>query len=113
MENHNPNLQDHWAAIYNESAYSEETLANHVGVTIPQLHKYISGTTKPRKKNFTLMIEAMKMALTAKGKIEFHPSYGYATTEQIARLREIGLCPERDQILKDIEQQTRHRGRSK
>lgn len=44
--------------------------------------------------------------------IEKHPSYGYATPEQIDRLKEIGICPERDAIMSDIEKQNRLKGRS-
>lgn len=45
--------------------------------------------------------------------IKFHPSYGYADLHQIARLKEIGVGNERDQILKDIKKQTAAESRKK
>jgi len=46
-------------------------------------------------------------------RLKKHPSYGYAYPEQIERLQEIGLCPERDRILKKITEQTKAKGKIK
>ena len=39
--------------------------------------------------------------------LQYHPSYGYATKSHINQLKKLGVCAERDQILKDIATQTK------
>lgn len=39
-------------------------------------------------------------------KLQWHPSYGWATEKQIQKLREISDGPEKKLILKEIEKQT-------
>lgn len=45
--------------------------------------------------------------------IKNHPSYGYATDDQIERLKVIGICPEYHQIMKAIAEQTKRKGKPK
>lgn len=39
----------------------------------------------------------------------YHASYGYATEAEIKRLDEIGVCHEREKIMKGIEQRARRK----
>ena len=42
-----------------------------------------------------------------------HPSFGYATEEEIKQLQTMGHCPQRDMILKAIEKRTLLKGKTK
>lgn len=43
--------------------------------------------------------------------LDKHPSYGYANPEQIKQLEVLGMGPDRDKILKDIEDQNKNKGK--
>lgn len=43
--------------------------------------------------------------------IPYNPAYGYATSEQIEKLKVLGLGPDYDQLLKQIELQTKKKGK--
>lgn len=45
--------------------------------------------------------------------IPFHPSYGYATAEQIDKLKELKVGPDYHRLLKEIEKQTKAKGKIK
>lgn len=51
------------------------------------------------------------MKVADKPRIPFHPAYGYATEEQIRQLENMGLGPQRDYLLKQIEEQTKRKER--
>lgn len=51
------------------------------------------------------------MATTKKPDIPRHPAYGYATAEQIEKLRTLGVGPDYYQLLKQIQKQHDKRGR--
>lgn len=46
-----------------------------------------------------------------KPRLKYHPSYGYATEEQIAELKNCGVGPRMEQILKEISKQTFAKGK--
>lgn len=37
-----------------------------------------------------------------------HPSFGYATLEEIEQLKTMGLCPDRDDLISIIKKRTRN-----
>jgi hypothetical protein len=47
---------------------------------------------------------------TPPNKIPFHPSYGYATPDQVQKLMELKDGTEYKQLLKQIEIQTKNKG---
>ena len=75
-----------------------------------QIWKYLRDGKLPREKTCLKIEDAMKKILTDK-RIPYHPAYGYATPEQIAQLSNMGLCPERDLLLKKIAQQNEAQGK--
>lgn len=47
-------------------------------------------------------------------RITWHPSYGWATPEQIDRIMGMGVCPERDKLIKEVyAQQKQYKGKNK
>ena len=58
------------------------------------------------------MKSIMKLADKDK-RLKWHPSYGYATHEQIERLKRLGIGPDLELLLKQIEEQTNNRGKHK
>lgn len=102
--------QCQWAEIYENSAYTIESLSKLAKVDGGSIRKYLWTSRTPRKSNMIKMEIAMYKA-QKKPRLLRHPSYGYATEEQIKRLHEIGMCPERDMIMKEIEKQTANRGK--
>ncbi len=47
------------------------------------------------------------------GELKYSPIYGYATKEQYEELQQIGIGPRRDYLMKEIEKQTKKKGRLK
>jgi hypothetical protein len=66
---------------------------------------------KPNKNNQQKATLMRDFIAKAPKRIPYHPSYGCATDEQIAALKTLGMGPERDYILKQIEKQTKLRGK--
>lgn len=46
-------------------------------------------------------------------KIPYHPAYGYATPEQIEKLKTLGKGPDYDHLWKVIAEQTKKKGKMK
>ena len=81
--------------------YDLQSFCSRFGFVPSRIKQIDQGKIKARKTTLERINEAMKKILTDE-KIEYHPSYGYATKAQIERLKNIGICPERDQLLKKI-----------
>lgn len=104
--------QEQWKDILEQSTYSDTTLADIAKIDVCSFRKYINNERTPRKKNMKIMEEIMDFA-KKEPKLTFHPSYGYASEHQINKLKTLGVCIERDLILKQIEKQTKNRGKEK
>lgn len=100
-------------SIYNGSAYTIAGLSAEAGCTEDILRGWIYHDRTPRKKNKALFENVMDKLKKSPPPIKFHPSYGYATEEQMGKLRELGLGIERDSILRQIEIQTKNNGKYK
>ena len=94
--------------IDNELTYSE--LARVAGIEPYVMQLYLDMKRRPKDENYDKIEDAMKRILTAE-RIPHHPSYGYATPEQVQKLASLGLGPDRDALVKKIEQQNQDRGR--
>ena len=105
-----PDSQVDWENIVDECALSINAICEDFKFYRQSFVKWLSCDRMPREKNRVRVIAAMHKIRDEK-KIPWHPSFGYATTEQIEKLNRIGLCPERDYILKQIEKQNKTQGK--
>lgn len=104
-----------WAQIVDESAFhSCAAIARHYGLCPKSLRKWVSPwggqRRQPNAANFEKVSSIMRDLKKDKG-IRYHPSYGYATEEQIKQLTELPIGHERDYIMKQVVQQTADRGK--
>ena len=104
--------QSVWAAIVHNSCFTIKGVCDEYGLSARSFRPWLHGIVKPRKTNHEKVSEVMKKLIT-QPKLIKHPSYGYATEDQIKKLNEIGLGPDRDVILKKIAEQTKLAGKVK
>lgn len=105
--------QADWRDIFEYSIYRYTSICKKYGITIRSFTAWIHCDRKPQKKNQLIMVKVMNDLKRGEKRMQKHPSYGYATEDQIKRLDEIGIGPERDTILKAIEKQTKQLGKMK
>jgi len=86
------------------------SIAKQFKLPTSTVYSWASGRCEPSQK-YKKIAGEIKMYLQDNKKIEFHPSFGFATPWQIKRLDEIGICAERDRIMRDIATQTKKRGK--
>lgn len=96
--------------VLEESAYTVKTMSLIYGVPESTLYSWKRGESFPNKGNKE-KAEKIMSELSKTKKLQKHPSYGFATEVQIARLKEIGVGPEMDRILKQIAVQTKNKGK--
>lgn len=101
---------ENWLPTFNSSGYMLCGLSGLARIDEGSLCKYLYYGRVPRKANLEKMEKAMFQA-SQKPRIQYHPAYGYATEDQIKRLKEIGVGMERGQIMKEIEKQTASKGK--
>lgn len=109
-KNHNPYNQDDWQRIFNSSAVTLAYIERVHGLSESSLRKYLSGETTPREKNRAKMECAMKDALS-NPRPEKHPSFGYATTEEIEAINTMGISPDYIAIMGRINTRNRCDGK--
>jgi hypothetical protein len=102
--------QTEWQTIADESRYTLQAISKQTGVAWGSLKKYLCCETVPREKNRQRVNMAMNR-LKEEKKIPFHPSYGYATPEQVKKLEAMGFSPERDLLMKQIQKQNALKGK--
>ncbi len=105
------NKQCDWKNIVEDSDWTIPDISKVHGVSYGQLLSYLYVTTVP-KKNMPKMLKIMGEIMKSP-RMKKHPSFGYATEEEIKKLQTMGHCPERDIILKAIEKRTSSQGKSK
>jgi len=103
--------QSQWANIFNESGYSMDWLKNETKIDTVTLNKYIFNSRTPRKLNKVKMEKAMSKMSKGERKLERHPSYGYATPEQIELLNSMKIGSDRDYLLGIINKQNKSGGK--
>lgn len=99
-----------WTKAYDGCAYNMAAFAELAKIDEGSVRQYLRGLRVPRKTNLAKLEKAMLEA-TQKPRLERHPSYGYATDEQIQRLKSIGVGPQMDMLLKQIARQTETKGK--
>jgi len=68
----------------------------------------------PNKSNIEKALKFMTNLRNPKNKrIKKHPSYGYVTQEQWDKLKSLGIGPDRDVLLKQIDAQNKSKGKTK
>jgi len=105
------NKQTHWKDIVEYSDWTIPDIARVYGVAYGQLLSYLHVTTVP-KKNMPKMLKIMEKIMKSP-RMKKHPSFGYATEDEIKKLQTMGHCPDRDLILKAIEKRTSSQGKTK
>lgn len=105
--------QEDWETIYEHSIYRDTTICEKFGIIIRSFTAWIRCDRTPQPKNKLIMVKVMKHLKSGEKRMPKHPSYGYATEEQIKRLDKIGIGPERNTTLKAIEQQHKSLGKMK
>lgn len=108
MDEHQANK---WENIVHNSAFTVRGICRRYAIDESSLRAYLYKGRRPRKENAELMEEIMSY-LEKNKRIPRHPSYGYATSEQIEELKSLSVGhPRREYLLRQIEKQTRTEGK--
>lgn len=99
-----------WLSLYETCALSFEAIAADYDLAVESLREWVYARRIPQKKHMEKMVVVMRDVVN-KPRLQFHPSFGYATKEQIDALTTMGLGPTRDVILKQIEIQNKKQGK--
>jgi transposase-like protein len=111
---------EQWTEVFDESDYTIAGAANAFGIPARTISSWIHGLPDSGGRRFASpsskyrqqanrMIEKM----ATEKRLQKHPSYGYASPEQIEQLSNLGIGPERERILKQIEEQNKNGGKRK
>lgn len=103
-------INKHHVDVFNQCDLTEAGIERQYGIPASNLRRWLWYSVTPSKK-YEQQIEEVFMRLESRKRIPYHPSWGYATKEQIDRLKESISPMEREAILKQIEKQTRNRGK--
>ncbi len=108
----NPADPKNWPFIIDASAYTQAGMVKSFGLCASTVAAWFRDEkpSTPRTKSIERMTPVM-MTMQATPRLEKHPSYGYATPEQIDVLFGGGMCPDRDKILAQIKLQGKHEGK--
>lgn len=98
-------MSDNLIDIVENCAYTKSAIARDFKVPLSTLR---GRTPRDKKRMNDLMT-----TLSTTQKLFRHPSYGWATPWQIEQLQLLGIGSTRDKILKDIEKQTKLKGKLK
>lgn len=99
-----------WNRIIDACDLSVAGISRQYEIAYSSLKNWLEDKATPRAKSRKAMEEVL-MKLEKRPRIPFHPSYGYATAEQIARLKESIPEYDRKKILEQVEKQTRLQGK--
>lgn len=106
------NPQTSWNNDIENSAYTIGGFIKEFEIPYSTLRSWLRGESTPRQKNLEKMEKAMKKVYSVQ-KIQRHPSYGYATPEQIEKLSSMGMGPDRDALMAKIQEQNTHQGKTR
>lgn len=107
----NPCRQADWRKIVDGSAYTPTAIMAQYNINESNFYGWLALRSSPREAAKERMIDVMKALMSGEKRIQKHPSYGYATPEQIEKLNKLGICPEREQILSQITKQNEKKGK--
>lgn len=101
---------DRWESTIDAGNLTIEGIGRAYDISANSLHKWLAGERKPRATSVKKMEEILNDLQKTK-RIPYHPSFGYATSEQIARLKESISEMEREKIMTQITKQSRTQGK--
>lgn len=112
MESLDPSNQLHWRGIIEESRYTITAIVEAHELKERTVSGWLQkkDPIRPTKKNFA-KFEGIMKKISKEPKIPFHPSYGYATPEQIEKLNSLPLGADRNYLLRQIEKQNEKKGK--
>lgn len=99
-----------WNEVVDESIFTAAGIERAYDFCAGQVSRWLRGIVRPSKKSIERM-EAVIVSINSKKRIPWHPSFGYATPEQIERLKKSIHPLERDAIMKQIDKQTKLGGK--
>lgn len=102
-----------WKQTYEASEWSLEAISAKFGPTVRQLKGWLYNGVQPQKTNLEIMEKIMARIGKDTKKIPYHPSYGYATPEQIEKLNSLKLGDERNYLLARIAKQNESGGKTR
>lgn len=102
--------QEQWGEIVEQSELGYPGVAKEYGVSYGLLRKYVRGMVVPRKRNYEKM-EAIMSDLMKRPAMIKHPSFGYATPDEIEKLKTMGRGPEFDKLMGVIAKRTKKGGK--
>lgn len=94
-----------------ESYYTVKTISEHLGIPQSNIYGWKSGRVEPKETSLKNVEKIMNFA-NEKKRLLRHPSYGYATKEQIDELMSLPPGPHKDQLLSKIKKQNLKSGKS-
>lgn len=100
-----------WQKTVDDSSFTLGGIARLYDVAYKNLSNWFYHGVIPHKKSIEKMEIIMTDLKKRGGRIPYHPSYGYATTEQIEKLKKSITPTERSIIMKQIERQTKTGGK--
>ncbi len=101
----NPRRQSDWRKIVEESNQRPCDIIAQQNWKEGTFYSWLRCENTPRNKE--KVVEVMtKLGQTKK--LPYHPSYGYATPEQIEELQKLGMGPDRDYLLAKIAKQNKN-----
>lgn len=77
----NPEKQDDWARIIDESAYTLQSVCEDHDFKEETLRAWLKSQRKPQKRFQERIVETMRQLKQTRPMVK-HPSYGYATEER-------------------------------
>jgi len=107
---------DNFRSLLYESVYSDKGAAKSIGVHISTVRKWAK-EEQPPQPNKGSRKKVLKFMINLKDpknkRIKKHSSYGYVTQEQWDKLKSLGIGPDRDVLLKQIDAQNKSKGKTK
>ncbi len=95
--------------ILEDSAYRFCDIEREFGIPTSQMCGYIYRGVEPKKNK--QKIEEIMSKISKQPKLVKHPSYGYATEDEIEKLKTLGICPERSMIIARIDKRAKSKGK--
>lgn len=103
-------MDTNYREIFDNSSYRLSDIEKVFGISSSQMCGYLYRGVKPNSKT-KIKLEMIMNEIQKSQKYIKHPSFGYATEAEICALKNMGIGPDRDLILKRIEKRTKAKGK--
>lgn len=107
-----PKNQLHWWQIIDECAYKIEHICQSNEINVSTFRGWLryENASKPSLKYSKKVLDIMDRMKKEKA-MKKHPSFGYATEDEIKQLNAMGIGPDRDLLLKRIAGRNKKKGK--